>query len=160
MLDRELVSAEVVFHAPFTIRVLWGNSEHVTVDLSGLIACDPTYSAFTQNPSAFHDLTISDGEMRWGNGLKMTSESLRLMAEEQRSGSDAELLEQLQSRHQLTNGQLAHALGYQESQIKNFKAGRAKMSHSVLVTIRAMLRDPHILYARMGFSAMKLGRRR
>ncbi|WP_142994621.1 hypothetical protein [Thalassospira xiamenensis] len=154
------MSAEVMFHAPFTILVIWGEGENVNVDLSGLIAYDPTFVVFTQNPSAFHDLAVSDGGIEWGNGLKISSECLRVMADEQQAVSAADLLWRLQSRFELTNGQLAHALGYQESQIKNFKSGRAQMSHAVLVTIRAMLREPHILYARMGLSAMKMGRRR
>lgn len=141
----------------FILKVTWSDGTSDLIDLSGLVAISRHFNVFAKDPAAFARVApINWGHgVGWENGLDYSGENLARIAAEQRNDGGSKVLEQFRRKYGLTNRQVARALGYGESTIKNIQSGRGKMTTAARIAIKAMMDDPALLYGRMSGSTVR-----
>ena len=141
--------------APFTLHLTWDNGSEQTVDLSGMIKGSRHFRVFKDDADAFNAVSVINWGhgIGWENGLDYSAENLAILVEEEAEQPNSAELIAFQKRFNLTNEQSGQALGYKVSQIKNFKSGTSLMPDAVHIAIRAMIRNPVVLYARLADSS-------
>lgn len=140
--------------APFSLLLTWDDGREQVADLSGMVAVSRHFGVFKDDPDAFNAVRVINWGhgIEWKNGLDYSAENLAMLTDEEaEQPSSAEIIA-FQKRFNLTNEQSGKALGYKVSQIKNFKTGASLVPDAVHIAIRAMLRNPVVLYARLADS--------
>lgn len=141
--------AQVSSVEPYRLNLTWEDGTSQTADLAGLIALSRHFKVFATDPTAFAKVRVVNWGhgLEWENGLDYSAENIKRIADEQQTIDSVKLLCDFQDRFGLTNAQAGRALGYKVSQIKNFRSGTSRISHSVQVAINAMMENPVLLYA-------------
>jgi hypothetical protein len=141
--------------APFTLLLTWDDGSEQIADLSGMIAVSRHFRVFKDNSDAFNAVSVINWGhgIEWENGLDYSAENLAMLTEEESEQPNSAELIAFQKRFNLTNEQSGKALGYKVSQIKNFKSGTSLIPDAVHIAIRAMIRNPVLLYARLADSS-------
>ncbi len=80
--------------APWTLNVTWADGEKDQVDLTGPIHRSRNFRIFLDQPGAFRKVRVADfgGEIEWQNGLDSGADPLKMMADEQRPMTGADLV--------------------------------------------------------------------
>jgi hypothetical protein len=140
--------------APFTLLLTWDDDSEQIADLSGMIAVSRHFSIFKKRPDEFSSVSVTNWGhgIEWENGLDYSAENLATLAEEEAERPNPDEIITFQKHFNLTNEQSGKALGYKVSQIKNFKSGTSLIPDAVHIAIRAMTRNPVVLYARLADS--------
>ena len=141
----------------FTLTLTWEDGTIQTADLSGLVRASRHFRIFAKEPYAFKFVTpINWGHgVGWDNGLDYSAENLALIAAEQTDSSGRGLLNAFKEKYNLTNDQLAQALGYSRTQIKNFRSGTSPVTYPVRRAISDMMERSALLYARLADNPTK-----
>jgi plasmid maintenance system antidote protein VapI len=141
----------------FTLTLTWEDGTIQTADLSGLVRASRHFKIFAKDPEAFKFVApINWGHgVGWDNGLDYSAENLGLIAAEQTDSSGRGLLNAFKEKYNLTNDQLAQALGYSRTQIKNFRSGTSPVTYPVRRAISDMMERSALLYARLADNPTK-----
>lgn len=137
--------------APLTLAIVWTDGRRDVVDLSGLVARSRHFAVFADDPEAFGDVGVADWgyTVEWANGLDWPAPNLKLLADEQRVVTGADLAA-WQEGARLSNQEAADVLGVDLKTVKNWRA--AEFRHKPLPTaaqwsIRHLTQEPLALIA-------------
>ncbi|WP_420723323.1 MULTISPECIES: DUF2442 domain-containing protein [unclassified Hwanghaeella] len=138
----------------FCLALTWEDGPTQVADLSGLVRASRHFNVFAKDPDAFKTVTtINWGHgVGWSNGLDFSAENLALIASEQSDRSGVTLLNAFKEKYNLTNDQMAQALGYSRTQIKNFRSGTSPVTYTVWRAVTDMMERSALLYARLANS--------
>lgn len=147
---------------PLTLSIVWNDGRRDDVDLSGLVARSRHFGVFADDPEAFRDVTVADWgyTVEWGNGLDWPAPNLRLLADEQRTVTGADLVS-WQKDAGLSNQETADVLGVDIKTVKNWRV--AGFRHKPLPmtaqwSVRHLIQEPLALFAH--FRPRRAGRPR
>jgi hypothetical protein len=76
------------------LNVTWADGGKSRVDLTGLIHRSRHFQIFLKGPAAFRRVYVADfgGGIEWENGLDYGADTLKMMADEQRPVTGADLV--------------------------------------------------------------------
>lgn len=141
------VKAVAAARAPFTLNIAWADGAKDRVDLTGLVHRSRHFRVFLDEPSAFRKVQVADfgGGIAWENGLDYGADTLRMLAEEQRPMSGADLVE-FESDLQLTTAETAALLGLAVRTVRAYRAAKC-LPQSVAIAIRTLRASNTVLAA-------------
>jgi hypothetical protein len=143
---KRLKSVAAVRDKLYTLRVVWRNGGKDTVDMTGVIH---RVAAFTplRDPAAFRKVrVIADGlGIGWNGGLDYSARSLRLLAEEQRTLSGADLVE-FERKAGLTTRETAQIFDVAPRTVASYRRS-PRLPRAIGSMLRSLCNDPAVLAA-------------
>jgi hypothetical protein len=141
-----------------TLVIDWKGGGSDTVDLTGLIARRAVFAPL-EDAAEFATVHLVDRGMgiEWDCGLDYSGTNLKRIAEEQRPMTAAEFAVFLVDAD-ISPAEAAGLFNLTSRTIQNYRDGKTDVSVAVASTVRAMLHDPTVLYAR--FRPARRGRPR
>src|SRR6202521_188878 len=108
--------------APWTLHVMWADRTKDRINLTGLVHRSRHFRVFLDQPAAFRKVRVADfgGGIEWENGLDYGADTLKLMADEQRPVSGADLAA-FESELDLSTAETAALLGLAERTIRAYR---------------------------------------
>lgn len=133
--------------APFTLDIAWADGAKDRVDLTGLVHRSRIFRVFLDEPAAFRKVQVADfgGGIEWQNGLDYGADTLRMLAEEQRPMSGADLVA-FESDLHLTTAETASLLGLAVRTVRAYRAAK-RLPQSVAIAIRTLRASNTVLAA-------------
>jgi len=133
--------------APWTLNVTWADGGRSRVDLTGLISRSPHFRVFLDEPAAFRRVHVADfgGGVEWENGLDYAADTLKMLADEQRLVSGADLME-FESALNLSTAETATLLGLAERTVRAYRRAK-KLPQSVAIAVRTIRASNTVLAA-------------
>ncbi|SRR5258707_371244 len=124
--------------APWTLNVAWADGTKDRVDLTGLIYRSRHFRVFLDDPAAFRRVQVADfgGGIEWKNGLDYGADTLRMIADEQRPVTGADLIA-FESERNLSTAQTAALLGLAERTVRAYRSAK-RLPQSVAIAIRTI----------------------
>jgi hypothetical protein len=124
--------------APWTLHVVWADRTKDRIDLTGLVHRSRHFRIFLDQPSAFRKMHVADfgGGIEWENGLDYAADTLKVMADEQRPVSGADLA-MFESQLDLSTAETAALLGLAERTVRAYR-GAKRLPQAVAIAIRAI----------------------
>ncbi len=124
--------------APWTLNVVWTDGTKDRIDLTGLIHRSRLFRIFLVAPAAFRRVHVADfgGGIEWENGLDYGADTLKIMADEQRPISGADLVA-FESQLNLSSGETAALLGVAERTVRAYRTAKY-LPQSVAIALRAI----------------------
>lgn len=124
--------------APWTLEVAWTDGTRDRIDLTGLVHRSRHFRAFLGSPAAFRAVGVADfgGGIEWKNGLDYGADTLRVLSEEQRPMSGADLVA-VESGLDLSTAETAALLGLAERTVRAYRK-RKRLPRAVAIAIRAV----------------------
>src|SRR5579871_2206534 len=132
---------------PWALQVTWADGMKDQVDLTGLIHRSRHFRIFLDQPVAFRKVRIADfgGGVEWENGLDYGADTLRIMAEEQRPVSGADLAA-FETELHLTTAETAALLDLAERTVRAYRRAK-RLPQSIAIAIRALRASNTVLAA-------------
>jgi DNA-binding transcriptional regulator YiaG len=132
---------------PWTVDVHWKNGSESHVDLTGLIHRSRHFGRFLEEPLAFRKVKVVDwgAAISWENGLDYSANTLKTIADEQRSLSGADL-QAFESTNNLNSAETASLFDVSERTIREYRSA-AKLPQPIALALRAMLANSTVLDA-------------
>jgi hypothetical protein len=141
------VKSVAAARAPWTLNVTWTDGAKGRVDLTGLIHRSRHFRRFLDDTAAFRKVHVADfgGGVEWENGLDYGADTLRMMADEQRpvTGADLRVFE---SKLDLSTAETAALLGLAERTVRAYRTAK-KLPQSVAIAIRTIRASNTVLAA-------------
>src|SRR6266516_389049 len=111
--------------APWTVNVTWADGTKDRVDLTGLIHRSRHFRVFLNRPGTFRKVRVVPfgAGIEWENGLDYGADTLKMMADEQRPVSGADLVA-FEGALDLSTSETAMLLGLAERTVRAYR--RAK----------------------------------
>jgi Protein of unknown function (DUF2442) len=133
--------------APWTLNVTWADGTKDRVDLTGLIYRSRHFRVFLDDPAAFRRVHLADfgGGVEWENGLDYGADTLRMMADEQRPVTGADLVA-FESDFKLSTAETAALLGLAARTVRAYRAAK-ELPQSVAIAIRTIRASNTVLAA-------------
>jgi len=133
--------------APWTVNVTWADGGKDQVDLTGLIHRSRHFRVFLSEPAAFRRLSVAPfgAGIEWANGLDYGADTLKMVAEEQRPVSGADLLA-FESDLNLSTSETAALLGLAERTVRSYRRAK-RLPQSVAIAIRTIRASKTVLAA-------------
>ena len=133
--------------APWTLIVTWADGGKSRVDLTGLIHRSRHFRVFLDEPAAFRRVHVADfgGGVEWENGLDYAADTLKMLADEQRPVSGADLME-FESALNLSTAETATLLGLAERTVRAYRRAK-KLPQSVAIAVRTIRASNTVLAA-------------
>jgi hypothetical protein len=124
--------------ALWTLNVAWADGTKDRVDLTGLIHRSRHFRVFLDDPAAFRRVQVADfgGGIEWKNGLDYGADTLRMIADEQRPVTGADLIA-FESERSLSTAQTAALLGLAERTVRAYRSAE-RLPQSVAIAIRTI----------------------
>lgn len=140
------VKAVIATRQPWTLSVSWRDGTKDRVDLTGLVYRSRHFRAFLDKPAAFRKLRIAPfgSGIEWENGLDYGADTLKMMADEQRPLSGADLVA-FESGLDLSTAETAALFGLAERTVRAYR--RAKRLPQTLALAIRVIRANHTLLA-------------
>jgi hypothetical protein len=141
------VKSVTAARAPWTLNVTWADGTKDRVDLTGLIHRSRHFRVFLEDPSAFRKVHVVHfgGGVAWENGLDYGADTLKMMADEQRPVSGADLAA-FESELDLSTGETAALLGLAERTVRAYRTAK-ELPQSVAIAIRTIRASSTVLAA-------------
>jgi hypothetical protein len=119
--------------APWTLHVVWADRTKDRIDLTGLVHRSRHFRIFLDQPSAFRKMHVADfgGGIEWENGLDYAADTLKVMADEQRPVSGADLA-MFESQLNLSTAETAVLLGLAERTVRAYHRAK-RLPRSVAI---------------------------
>lgn len=132
---------------PWTLSVTWADGTKDRVDLTGLIYQSRHFRVFLDNPTAFRRVHLADfgGGVEWENGLDYGADTLRMMADEQRPMTGADLIT-FESQFDLSTAETAALLGLAERTVRAYRTVK-EVPQSIAIAIRTIRASKTVLAA-------------
>jgi hypothetical protein len=133
--------------APWTLNVIWADGTKNRVDLTGLIHRSRHFRIFLDDPGAFRRVHLADfgGGVEWDNGLDYGADTLRMVADEQRPVTGADLVA-FELDFNLSTAETAALLGLAERTVRAYRTAK-EVPQSVAIAIRAIRASNTLLAA-------------
>ena len=136
---------------PLTLSIIWNDGSRDQVNLSGLVARSRHFGVFADDPEAFKDVSVADWgyTVEWGNGLDWPAPNLKLLADEQRAVTGADLVA-WQKDAGLSNQEAADVLGVDVKTVKNWRGAASRdkpLPTAAQWSIRHLTQEPLALFA-------------
>jgi hypothetical protein len=133
--------------APWTLDVTWADGTKNRVDLTGLIHRSRHFRRFLDDAAAFRRVHVADfgGGVAWENGLDYGADTLRMMADEQRPVTGADLIA-FESALDLSTAETAALLGLAERTVRAYRKAK-NLPQSVAIAIRTIRASNTVLAA-------------
>jgi hypothetical protein len=133
--------------APWTLNVVWTDGTKDRIDLTGLIHRSRLFRIFLVAPAAFRRVHVADfgGGIEWENGLDYGADTLKMMADEQRPISGADLVA-FESQLNLSSAETAALLGVAERTVRAYRTAK-HLPQSVAIALRAIRASNTVLAA-------------
>jgi|SRR5579863_948792 len=140
-------SVRAIRGTPWTLRVTWGDGMKDQVDLTGLIHRSRHFRIFLDQPAAFRKVRVADfgGGIEWENGLDYGADTLRMMTEEQRPVSGADLAA-FETELHLSTAETAALLDLAERTVRAYRRAK-RLPQSIAIAIRALRASNTVLAA-------------
>ena len=137
----------VTARGPWTLHVTWADRKKDQIDLTGLIHRSRHFRIFLDKPAAFRKIRVADfgGGIEWENGLDYGADTLKMMADEQRPVSGADLVI-FESELGLSTAETAALLGLAERTIRAYRNAK-RLPQSVAIAIRTIRASNTVLAA-------------
>ena len=143
---RKLRSVAAVRGRPYVLRIVWRDGRTDTVDMTGVVH---RLKAFTplRDPGRFRKVrVITEGlGIGWDNDLDYAARSLRILAEEQRRLTGADLVA-FEKNAGLTTAETAEILDVAPRTIVSYRRSR-RLPRAIASMLRTMRDDPAVLAA-------------
>jgi hypothetical protein len=132
---------------PWTLTVTWADGTKDRVDLTGLIYQSRHFRVFLDHPTAFRSVRLADfgGGIEWENGLDYGADTLRMIADEQRPMTGADLIT-IESQLDLSTAETAALLGLAERTVRAYRMAK-ELPQSVAIAIRTIRASKTVLAA-------------
>src|SRR6266849_5863540 len=133
--------------SPGTLNVTWADGAKDRVDLTGLMHRSRHFRIFLDEPAAFRRVHVADfgGGVAWENGLDYGADTLKMMADEQRPVSGADLVA-FESELNLSTAETAALLGLAERTVRAYRAAK-RLPQSIAIAIRTIRASNTVLAA-------------
>src|SRR5262245_27535449 len=133
--------------APWTLNVVWADGARGRIDLTGLVHRSRHFRVFLDNPGAFRKVRVADfgGGVAWENGLDYGADTLKMLADEQRPVSGADLVA-FESEFDLSTAETAVLLGLAERTVRAYRRAK-RLPQSVAIALRTMRASNTVLAA-------------
>ncbi len=133
--------------ALWILNVTWADGTKGRVDLTGLIHRSRHFRVFLDDPVAFRRVHLADfgGGVEWENGLDYGADTLRMMADEQRPVTGADLVA-FESELNLSTAETAALLGLAERTVRAYRTAK-ELPQSVAIAIRTIRASNTVLAA-------------
>ena len=133
--------------AAWTLQVTWADGRKDQVDLTGLIHRSRHFRIFLGQPAAFRKVHVADfgAGIGWTNGLDYGADTLRMMADEQRPVSGADLAA-FESELDLSTAETAALLGLAERTVRAYRRAK-RLPQSVAIALRTLKGSNTVLAA-------------
>ena len=137
----------VTARAPWTLHVTWANRKKDQIDLTGLIHRSRHFRVFLDQPAAFRKIHVADfgGGIEWENGLDYGADTLKIVADEQRPVSGANLVG-FESELGLSTAETAALLGLAERTVRAYRNAK-RLPQSVAIAVRTIRASNTVLAA-------------
>ena len=143
---RRIKSVSAVRNRPYVLNIVWKDAGVDRVDLTGVVH---RLKAFTplRDPAAFRKVrVIADGlGIGWKGGLDYAARSLRLLADEQRSLTGADLVA-FERAAGLSTAETAEVLDVAPRTIVSYRRS-PRLPRAIASMLRSMRNDPAVLAA-------------
>jgi Protein of unknown function (DUF2442) len=141
------VKAVSAARAPWTVNVSWANGTKDRVDLTGLIHRSRHFRVFLGRSSNFRKVRVAPfgAGIEWENGLDYGADTLKMMADEQRPVSGADLIA-FESGLNLSTAETAALLGLAERTVRGYRRAK-RLPQSVAIAIRTIRASNTVLAA-------------
>lgn len=141
------VKAVSASRAPWTLNVTWADSTRDRVDLTGLIHRSRHFRVFLDHPAAFRKVHVADfgGGIEWENGLDYGADTIKMLADEQRLVSGADLVA-FETELNLSTAETAVLLGLAERTIRGYRTAE-QLPQAVAIAIRTIRASNTVLAA-------------
>jgi hypothetical protein len=143
---RKLKSISAVRGKPYVLRVVWKDGSTDVVDMTGVVHRLKAFAPL-RDPGAFRRVrVITEGlGIGWDSDLDYAARSLRILAEEQRHLTGADLIAFERSAG-LTTAETAEILDVAPRTIVSYRRSR-RLPRAIASMLRTMRADPAILAA-------------
>src|SRR6266481_2787846 len=133
--------------APWILNVTWADGTKDRIDLTGLIHRSRHFRVFLDAPAAFRRVHVADfgGGIEWENGLDYGADTLKMMADEQRPVTGADLVA-FESEFNLSTAETAILLGLAERTVRAYRTAK-ELPQSVAIAIRTIRASNTVLSA-------------
>jgi hypothetical protein len=137
----------VTARRPWTLHVTWADRKKDQIDLTGLIHRSRHFRIFLDKPAAFRKIRVSDfgGGIEWENGLDYGADTLKMMADEQRPVSGADLVI-FEAELGLSTAETAALFGLAERTIRAYRNAK-RLPQAVAIAIRTIRASNTVLAA-------------
>lgn len=141
------IKAVSAARAPWTINVTWADGTKDRVDMTGLIHRSRHFRVFLDRPTAFSKVSGAPfgAGIEWQNGLDYGADTLKMMADEQRPVSGADLAA-FESELDLSTAETAALLGLAERTVRAYRRSK-RLPQSVAIAIRTIRASNTVLAA-------------
>jgi len=143
---RKLKTVSAVRGKAHILRIVWQDGSVDTVDMTGVVHRLPAFAPL-RNPAAFRKAhVIADGlGIGWDGELDYSARSLRILADEQRAMTGAELVA-FEREKGLTTAETAEILDVAPRTVVSYRRS-SHLPRTVAHMLRTMRNDPAILAA-------------
>jgi hypothetical protein len=133
--------------APWTLNVTWADGTKDRIDLTGLIHRSRHFRVFLDDAAAFRKVRIADfgGGIEWPNGLDYGADTLKMLADEQRPLSGADLAT-FESELDLSTAETAALLGLAKRTVRAYRTAE-RLPQAVAIAIRTIRASKTVLAA-------------
>jgi hypothetical protein len=143
---KRLKSVSAVRGKPYTLRITWQGGAKDTVDMTGVVHRLAAFAPL-RDPSAFRKArVIAEGlGIGWDGGLDYSARSLRLLAEEQRTLSGADLVD-FERKAGLTTRETAEVFDVAPRTVASYRRS-VRLPRAIGSLLRSLRNDPAVLAA-------------
>ncbi len=141
------VKAVSAARAPWTLNVTWSDGTRERIDLTGLIHRSRHFRVFLNDPGAFRRVHRADfgGGVEGENGLDYGADTLKMMGDEQRPMTGADLVT-FELQLNLSTAETAALLGLSERTVRAHRTTK-ELPQSVAIALRAIRSSTTVLAA-------------
>jgi hypothetical protein len=143
---RKLKSVAVVRGRPYVLRIVWGDGRTDTVDMTGVVHRLRAFAPLRELGRFRKVRIITEGlGIGWDDDLDYAARSLRILADEQRLLTGADLVA-FEKTAGLTTAETAEILDVAPRTIVSYRRSR-RLPRAIASMLRTMRNDPAVLAA-------------
>jgi hypothetical protein len=141
------VKAVQAAKTPLSLDVRWDDGTSSKVDMTGLVHSSRHFNVFAEDAAAFRRVKpVAYGSgIGWANGLDYSAETLRTLAEQQRTLSGKDLVA-FETKHSLNGAETAAMLDIAERTLRNYRQADV-LPESLAMALRALDGDATVFAA-------------
>ena len=141
------IKAVSAARVPWTLDVIWADGTKDRIDLTGLIYRSRHFRVFLDDPAAFRKVHVANfgGGIEWKNRLDYGADTVKMLADEQRPLSGADLVA-FESELNLSTAETAILLGLAERTVRAYRTVE-QLPQAVAIAIRTIRASNTVLAA-------------
>jgi len=141
------VKAVSAARTPWTVNVTWADGGEDRIDLTGLIHRSRHFCVFLDRPAAFRKVSVAPfgAGIEWENGLDYGADTLKMLADEQRPVTGADL-SAFEADLKLSTAETAALLGVAARTVRAYRRAK-RLPQSVAIAVRTIRASQTVLAA-------------